>query len=139
MIDDWGQALYHDLKRYHGIDLIDTVRGEGPAPGLILSLIDGLPLGSMYVSQRLAKQRGGDWREYLDKGADWWLNADLYDAINQNTRATGNWKHGKAPAFPPYPRPGAPDKKPKSIVDLWQRFGGAQQAAAGGGLWQPVM
>lgn len=31
--------------------------------------------------------------------------ADLYDALNLNTRATGNWQKGKVPKFPEYPRP----------------------------------
>lgn len=138
MIDEWGSALYNDLLPL-GVDLVSVVRGDGPAPGLVLALIDGLPIGSMFMSQRLAKQRGGEWQDYLGKSPEWWVMADFYDALNQNTRATGNWKKGKAPTFDPYPRPGAAEKKkPKTIEDFWRMFSGNQPKQEGGGLWNPV-
>lgn len=54
--------------------------------------------------------------------------ADLYDALNQQTRATGNWGK-KAPKIPPYPRPTKKTKpkdrpKPKSVADLYAGFQG---------------
>lgn len=98
---------------------------QGLPPSLLLSLIDGLPLGSMYLSQRMSD---GDNKphEFLARGPEWWAIADLYDAVMLNTRATGNWKRGKAPEFEPYPRPGSRKKKEKTTLrGLWQKFGGA--------------
>lgn len=50
--------------------------------------------------------------------------ADLYDALNLNTAATGNWKK-EPPKFDPYPRPKKRDKpaatggtRPKKAVNL---------------------
>lgn len=110
MIDDCGWGLYRDLLYYYGVDLRDVVRGNGPAPAFVISLIDGLPLGSMSLSMRIDED---DWYDYFGKDHDWYLNADIFDVINQNTRATGQWKKGKAPTFEPYPRPGS-DKKKKA-------------------------
>jgi len=76
----------------------------------VLSVAAGLPLGSAFISMVLAERRGGDWTEYLGKGHDWYVMADLIDAQNLNTAATGNFK--KRPKFAPYPRPGA--EKPKN-------------------------
>lgn len=73
-------------------------------------MVAGLPLGSAFISMILAEKRGGDWTDYLGKGVDWFILADLIDAQNLNTAATGNFK--KRPKFAPYPRPGA--DKPKN-------------------------
>lgn len=83
---------------------------------------------------KMAERSGGDWRDYLDKTYGWYAMADLYDAIMLNTRATGQYKKGKAPKFEPYPRPG--DKKSKAakaaedggtdrLTQLFLGFGGA--------------
>ncbi len=66
-------------------------------------------------------------REHFGWGADRHLLADLYDAVNANTRATGQWAKGKAPKIPAWPRPttrtdtaGKPERV--SVADLYQRF-----------------
>lgn len=66
--------------------------------------------------------RGG--RQFFGMTQTDFILADIYDAINLNTRATGNFK-GKPPKFPLYPRPkkGAdPEKKgakrPTSVKSL---------------------
>lgn len=52
--------------------------------------------------------------------------ADIYDALNLNTRATGNWEKGKEPNFPPWPRPAregtsdAPTQR--SVADVYSSF-----------------
>lgn len=74
-----------------------------------------------------------NYHQHLGRSAEWYVLADLYDATNQNTRATGNWKKGKTPKFEPYPRPGTkPGKKakrdapkPTSLADLYGQVGGA--------------
>lgn len=49
-----------------------------------------------------ALMRGG--REHFGWGREHYMLADLYDAMNLNTQATGNWKN-KAPDIPKYPTP----------------------------------
>lgn len=60
-------------------------------------------------------------------GVDRALRADIFDALNVNTKATGNWQKGKIPDFPPWPRPKstkpAPAEKPRvSLADIYKRF-----------------
>ncbi|MFJ3974891.1 hypothetical protein [Streptomyces sp. NPDC090021] len=58
------------------------------------------------------------------------MSADLYDAVNQNTRATGQWGKGKAPKIPAYPRPKATKaekkkdkaKKPRTVAEIYKHF-----------------
>lgn len=64
-------------------------------------------------------------REQFGWGADRHMIADLYDAISQLIRASGNWGKKGAPKIPPYPRPkiSDPAKKPKVTVrDLHAQF-----------------
>lgn len=61
-----------------------------------------------------ALMQGG--REFFGWGQERYMIASLFDAVNLNTRATGNWKNGKAPQIPPYPRPRKPATKAKHTV-----------------------
>lgn len=73
-----------------------------------------------------AEASGG--REYLGWDETRNLLASLYDAINTNTTATGQWKKGKAPNIPAWPRPGTPErdgktgKKKVTVKDLYTQF-----------------
>lgn len=73
-----------------------------------------------------ALMHGG--RQFFGWGTDRYMIADLYDAINVNTTATGNWKKGKHPDIPVWPRPSAEgsenkkDKKKVSVRDVFNRF-----------------
>ena len=102
-----------------GVDLVDTIQGHGRAPSLVLALCKGLPDTSLTV----ALMNGG--REYYGWGVDRHIAADLYDALNQNTRATGMWGK-KPPDIPPWPRPGnaqtPEEKKPMSVAELHQKL-----------------
>lgn len=90
--------MYADLLRYYRVDLAEVVAGGGPSPALVLALVEGLPEDSATV----AAMRGGrDWRGWTRTEL---LLADIYDAINANTRASGRWRR-KPPTIPPYPRP----------------------------------
>lgn len=103
---------------YYGINLVDVIEGRGPAPRLVLSLVKRLPDTSL--SAALAS--GG--REHFGWGGDRHLLADLFDAINQNTRACGNWGK-KPPKIEPRPRPGrGKKKKAVTVADIFQRFQG---------------
>jgi hypothetical protein len=72
----------------------------------------------------VALANGG--RKYFGWGVDRYLAADTYDAMNVNTRATGNWKKGKVPEFPQWPRPNTKkdkaEKKPVTVADLYKQF-----------------
>lgn len=83
-----------------------------------MSLIQRLPDTSLTA----ALASGG--REHFGWGADRHIAADLFDAINQNTRACGNWGK-KPPKIDPRPRPGKKGGKPKvTLTDVFKRFTG---------------
>lgn len=86
-----------------------------------MALLRRLPDTSLTV----ALASGG--RDQFGWGVDRHLSADLFDALNQNTRATGNWGKGRAPKMPAWPRPKAKKKaagKPAkaSVAALYQQF-----------------
>ena len=120
MIDQYGDGLYPDLLFHYGLDLVDVIEGRGPAPALVLALVQRLPDTSLTV----ALASGG--RPHFGWGVDRHLAADTYDAINQNTRATGNWAKGKVPTLPAWPRPAAPTRPERkvSVADIYRRFAG---------------
>ena len=76
------------------------------------------------TSMTIALVSGG--REHFGWGTDRHMRADIFDAINVNTQATGNWQ--KPPTFPLWPRPQKRDKsesqetKAVSVADLYNRF-----------------
>jgi len=92
------------------------VQGDGPAPSLVLSLVQRLPDDSLTH----ALLKGG--HEHLGWGLDRHLQASIFDAIQINTRATGNFK--KPPKFEPWPRPKskAKGKKRVSVRDVFAKF-----------------
>ncbi|WP_420312547.1 hypothetical protein ACOB87_37935 [Streptomyces sp. YS-B37] len=106
------------------MDLTEVIAGRGPAPALVLALVQRLPDTSLTI----ALASGG--RDHFGWGLDRHIQADIFDAINQNTRATGQWGKGKAPKIPLWPRP-KPEKKTKgegkkgrriSVADLYSKF-----------------
>lgn len=67
--------------------------------------------------------------QYFGWDPDRYMLADLIDAINNNTLATGNWKKGQVPKFQPYPRPeetatDGSGKKRRSVKDIYRHFSG---------------
>lgn len=75
------------------------VAGRGThSPALVISLVRHLPDTSLTA----ALISGG--RQYYGWGHDRALAAAVFDAINANTRMTGQFK--KPPKFNPWPRPG---------------------------------
>lgn len=103
-----------------GIDLVDCMRewesGAGPSPALLLSIIWALPEDCMTK----ALMRGG--REFFGWSRSEMQLADIYDALNMNTRVTGQWKKSP-PDFPEYPRPQVKKIKPKvSVMSLHSTF-----------------
>lgn len=100
------------------------IQGQGPHPAVVLRLIQGLPDTSLTV----ALASGG--REHYGWGVDRYLAADLFDALNTNTKATGNWKNGKPPKFPTWPRPTSKPgddeapQRPKTVAEIYARIAG---------------
>lgn len=97
------------------------IEGRGPSPRIVNILARGLPDTCLTV----ALASGG--RQHFGWGADRHMMADLYDALNQNTRATGQWGKSGAPKIPPYPRPTtktepAERTKPKTVAELYKGF-----------------
>lgn len=98
------------------------IEGRGPSPRQVNILARGLPDTCLTV----ALASGG--REFRGWGVDRHMSADLYDALNQNTRATGHWDK-KAPDIPAYPRPDGktkPEERPKAktVAELYAGFQG---------------
>lgn len=90
------------------------VAGRGPSPAQVNVLIKRLPDTSL----TFALMQGG--REHAGWGMDRHMQADLYDAISQNTRFTGQWKN-KPPEIPMYPRPKQRDRVAGDEFDRPQR------------------
>lgn len=94
----------------------------------IIALIDRLPEGSRFISEL---HDPDDWREYLGADAHYMALAGIYEAVNQNTRATGNWK-GKPPRMDPWPTPGIAAERAKksrapeatTLDDIFRRLSG---------------
>jgi len=89
---------------------------------LVYQLVQRLPDTSLTV----ALMSGG--REHFGWGVDRHMNADTYDALNLNTRATGNYEKHKAPKFSPFPRPapkpeeGKTGKVRATVASIYARF-----------------
>lgn len=84
-------------------------------------MVQRLPDTSMTVALASGGRANFGW------GVDRHMQADIFDALNVNTQATGNWK--KPPTFPLWPRPGvgaakskSQEAKPVSVADLYNRF-----------------
>ena len=102
---------------------MDVIAGRGPSPVCVYQLVQRLPDTSLTV----ALISGG--REHFGWGVDRHMNADTYDALSNNTRATGNFaKRPPASAFPLYPRPtpkseeGKAEKAKATVASIYARF-----------------
>ncbi len=84
----------------------------------------------MFVSQRRDRDY---WREYVGVGPDHYALAAIVNAVNDNTRATGQWRKSP-PKFEPFPIPSIAAEKAKkaatakakrrSVKDLYQQVMG---------------
>ena len=90
-----------DLRFYYGIDLVEALEEATTPPAHLFALCERLPEGSM-TSALLTDEE--NWRDYLDITPHYYVQAGIYDAVNNNTAATGNWKK-KAPKIEPWPLP----------------------------------
>ncbi|MFY1688180.1 hypothetical protein [Plantactinospora sp. WMMB782] len=95
------------------------MRGDGPDPVLVLAAVRALPDTSLTA----ALSAGG--RDHYGWGVDRHLRANLFDALNLNTRASGHWGKKPPPKFPEFPRPKSKPKKsaePKQKVTVRDVF-----------------
>ncbi|MEU8133235.1 hypothetical protein [Streptodolium elevatio] len=99
------------------------IEGRGPSPALVMVLVQRLPDTSLTV----ALAAGG--KQFFGWGVDRHMTADLFDALNQNTRATGNWGKKGPPKLPEWPRPKADKKARKtekkrrrSVAEIYQQL-----------------
>ena len=81
------------------------VNGE-LAPLFVLSLIESLPEGSTTFSMM---QGGEHWRAFAGIDSAYYVLAGIYNAVNGNTAARGNFK--KKPKFDAWPTPAEVVKK----------------------------
>ena len=100
---------------YYRVDITEVVLGRGPAPALVLALVEGLPDDSWYY----AALQGGD--EFLGWGRDRYMVADLFDALMFVARSSGNLGKRKLPEYP-RPKKMRPKKGKRSVADLYQLF-----------------
>lgn len=112
LIDQYGEHLVPDLKRYYGVELADVlVEGSGLTPRKVLLYIRALPADSATV----AAMRGG--LEFYGWDLDVYMLANLLDAIRENTYVTmmaaGPKKKPKPPE--PFQRPGSEKKKQQNV------------------------
>ena len=87
------------------------------SPRLVLALVEQLPEESRFTGSR---RGGGQWHGWTRRDG---LLADVYDATMLATRVLGQWKKGKEPTFPPWPRPGTQPAQPVRVADIRKRFG----------------
>ena len=117
-----------DFRRYYNVDIMDVVEGK-ISPVLALALYEGLPPGSATWAMQQSEEH---WHEYVDAGNAYYALSGIYDAVNVNTRATGNFK--KPPKIEPWPVPEIrvkkiekAKKKPRTVKELYvamkSRFG----------------
>jgi hypothetical protein len=105
--------------RYYGIDLGDVILRDRMAPRFVIALIRGLPDTSLFAT----RLKGGE--DHRGWGVAEHILASIYDAVNQNTRATGNWGKKKPPKIDPFPKPKSKPKEksrgPSTVADLYNR------------------
>jgi len=101
----------------------DVMEGRLSA-SFVIALIQRLPDESMTVAMRTGGRE--KWYEHFGWGADRHLLANVFDAVQINTRATGNWKN-KPPEMPMTPRPKVEKTRPKvtSVAELHKLLMGA--------------
>lgn len=113
MLDEHGEALLIDLRKYFNIDLVAFLRGEvASSPRLILTFIRHLPEGSNYVAtlqsapvEELLTLTDeppviDPVMENLTWTQDRVLMAQLINSVNMLVRHSIQWQEGKAPELP---------------------------------------
>ena len=118
LIDSVGAgAVYRDLWHHERIDLRDVIAGHGPPPSLVIALCEGIPTDDSMI---FAQHQGG--MEHFGWGTNRHAQADIFDALMLNTRASGNWSK-KPPKLPEASRPGKGQKAPRKKRSLSEIVG----------------
>ena len=96
-------------------------------PARLLVLVERLPDGCMTHALRQGEEH---WRERLGCGLEYQVLAGVYDALNVNTAATGNWRR-KPPEFEPWPTPAVLEAKRGRVSKPGGALALLEQMAAG--------
>jgi hypothetical protein len=101
LIDQYGEYLVADLKRFYNVDLADVIDGAGGlSPRRVLAYIQSLPM----ESATHAAVRGGD--QFRGWDMHTYLLAQIIDSIRENTHTFVSANSKKKPKAPePFPRP----------------------------------
>lgn len=100
--------------REYRVDLREVCQGRGPAPSLVLALIEGLSVDSAFHASAAAKETRSDvteWRYWQSRLQANLLSAELIDYVREQTKA----HVGKKYKFKPHDRPGA-KRKPRVLT-----------------------
>lgn len=144
MLDQYGEALFIDLRKYFNFDLVAYLRGEvASSPRLILTMIRHLPEGSNYVAifqsapvEELRQEQADPGEVDPIQDAQMWtqdrlLMAQLINSVNLLVRHSIQWQDGKAPQLPligpaSWRGEGAKSKPSKSlsVMDVISRITG---------------
>lgn len=112
MLDEHGEALLIDLRKYFNLDLVAFLRGEvASSPRLILTYIRHLPEGSLYVSilrsasaevmeESNEPQEIDPVQDHQTWTHDRLLMAQLINSVNLLVRYSIQWQDGKEPKLP---------------------------------------
>lgn len=141
LLDEHGEAIWLDLKRTYGFDLVSFLAGtEAGSPRLILSMIHNLPEGTHYVAALTsAHEEREDINESVEDSepdptfenlmwtSDRVLMAQLINAVNTLVRHSIQWETPpKIPIVGPAAWRGE-GKKPSqstSVLDVLNRITG---------------
>lgn len=108
-MDEHGAAVYADLLRFYGVDVVGLVSDPPTiSPAQVLALISGLPAESKTVSLLRESDDAVGW------DTNSYLLASVVDAVRENTYVTAQ-VNSKKKLKPPEPLkvPGAGARKPE--------------------------
>lgn len=109
LIDEAGESVFADLKRYYGVDLGDVLRPEsGLTPRQVLVYINQLPA----ESNTMAHLQGGD--QFRGWSPEVYMLANVFDAVRAHTHTYVSANSKKKPKpFEPIERPKKSDGNKK--------------------------
>lgn len=117
LIDEAGESVFADLRRYYGVDLLDVLRPEsGLNPRQVLVYINQLPA----QSNTMAHLQGGP--QFRGWSPEVYMLANVFDAIRAHTHTYVSANSKKKPKQPePIERPQKTAKKKSSWFSAMAR------------------
>lgn len=126
-MEDSEGALYGDLLRVYGVDLLDCVRDEPTlSPRRVLKLVETLPPDCMTAVRLRDQEDAFGWDNQT------YLMATLIDAVRENTFVyMQSQTKKKLKPFEPVKVPGLEERKPKPQENSFVRMAQEQLFRAG--------